>query len=195
MRRLAFLAPALLATACATVHQTEHAGFHFQADVGIGGSRSSASGGGTDVRYSGGGALYSVGLGGAVAPNLIIGGQLWGSTVADVRLTVDGQSQTLQDVTYDAYGIGPMVKYYFMPINFYVAATPSVVQLSLRNDQGSDETDWGPGLRLAAGKEWYVSPQWGLGLAGVLHLASNKHQGSPTWSTVGGGVVFSASFD
>jgi hypothetical protein len=78
----------------------------------------------------------------------------------------------------------------------YLAATPSVAQLSLKNDAGSDETDWGPALRLAAGKEWFASERWGLGLAGVLHLASNKHEGGgPTWRTLGGGVVFSASFD
>ncbi len=114
----------------------------------------------------------------------------------DVRLTIDGESRTISDLTYQTYGIGPMVKYYFMPINVYVAATPSFGQLSLRDDQSSDETKWGPALRLALGKEWYASQRWGLGVAGVLHLASNKPEGGgPTWTTVGGGVVFSASYN
>ncbi len=196
MRRLALIASALVATACATVHQTEHAGLHFQGDIGAGGSQSTASQSGIDAKYSGPAGLFSVALGGAVAPNLILGGQLWASSVADVRFTLEGHSETLTDVTYDVYGFGAMLKYYFMPANVYIAATPSVAQLSLHNDQSSDETKWGPALRLAVGKEWYVSRHWGLGLAGVLHLASNKPEGGgPTWSTVGGGVVFSASYN
>jgi hypothetical protein len=196
MRRIAFLAPALL-VGCATVHQPDHRGLHFTGDIGIGGSSSSASEGGVDARYSGPGGVYALAVGGAViVPNLIVGGQLWGSSVSDVRFTLDGQSETLHDVTYSVYGLGALVKYYVEPANVYVAATPSVAQLSLQNDAGSDETEWGPALRLAVGKEWYASQHWGLGVAGVLHLASNRHEGSgPAWRTVGGGVVFSASFD
>ncbi len=196
MRRIALIASALLAAACATVHQTAHVGVHFQADLGAGGSQSTASESGVDAKYSGPAGLISVGVGGAAAPNLIVGAQLWGSSVSDVRFTLNGQSETLTNVTYDVYGFGPMLKYYFMPANVYVAATPSIAQLSLSNDHSSDETRWGPALRLAVGKEWYASMHWGLGIAGVLHLASNKPEGGgPTWSTVGGGVVFSASYN
>lgn len=195
MRRIAFLAPVLL-VGCATVHQTEHRGLHFAGDLGAGGSASSMSESGDDAKYSGPAGLYSLAVGGAVAPNLIIGGQLWGSSVSDVDLTVNGHTETLHDVTYDVYGFGALVKYYIMPVNMYLSATPSVAQLSLKSDFGSDETRWGPALRLGVGKEWYVSQHWGLGVAGVLQLASNKAEDDgPTWRTMGGGVVFSASFN
>jgi hypothetical protein len=80
----------------------------------------------------------------------------------------------------------------------YFSATPSFTRLSLY-DAFSDTTDysrWGLGLRAAVGKEWFVSPRWGLGLAGVLHLSSNEGgPGGPTWRTWGGGFAFSASFN
>jgi len=198
MRSITLLAAVLLATGCATAHQTAHTGFHFQGDIGIGGSRSSASQGGNDFKISGTGGQGSVALGGAVAPNLIIGGQVWGSTNTDPSIEVNGQSaQTASNASTALYGIGPMVKYYFMPINFFLAATPSFAKLESSSDTGEGETKWGPAIRLAAGKEWYVSQHWGLGVAGVLQFSSNEEEtsGGPTWSTIGGGVVFSASYN
>jgi hypothetical protein len=195
MGRVVTLAFALLAAGCVGVHQNSHVGLHVQGDIGAGGSRSEATDAGVTGRYSGAGAIYSLGLGGAVVPNLIIGGQMWGSTVTDVRFTVEGESQTLTDVTYDVYGFGPMVKFYLMPANVYFSATPSIARLRLSDEFSSDETKWGPALRLAAGKEWYVSRRWGLGVAGALHFASNKSEDDAlTWKTLGGGVVFSASY-
>ncbi len=78
MRRIALFASAFLALGCATVHQNEHVGFHFQADIGAGGSQSTASDSGIDAKYSGGAGLFSVGAGGAVVPNLILGAQILG---------------------------------------------------------------------------------------------------------------------
>jgi hypothetical protein len=197
MRRIVAIVVALLAAGCTTMHQSSHVGFHFQGDLGVGGSQSTASDAGDEVKYSGPGGLYSLAVGGSVVPNLIIGAQLWGASVSDVRLTVNGSSQTLDGITYQTYGFGPMVKFYAMPANIYLAVTPSIAQLRLSDDnQNEDTTKWGPALRLAVGKEWYVSQRWGMGLAGVLHVASNDAEGGgPKWKTVGGGVVFSASFD
>ena len=195
MRRTLSIAAALLFTGCATGYQPNHVGFHFQGELGVGGSRSSASQDGSSAKYGGPGGLYAVGLGGAIAPDLIIGGQLWGSSVTDPELTVDGASGTLDGVTYQVYGFGPMVKYYFTPANIYVSATPSIAQLSLSDEVSSDETKWGPALRLGAGKEWPVGPDWGMGVSAALQFASNKADGGgPTWSTVGGGVLFTISY-
>ncbi|HTP29906.1 MAG TPA: hypothetical protein VMK12_30145, partial [Anaeromyxobacteraceae bacterium] len=105
-------------------------------------------------------------------------------------------AQTASNASAGVYAIGPMVKYYVMPINFYLAATPSFAKLTSSSSTGSGETKWGPALRLAAGKEWYASQHWGLGLASVFQFSSNEgSSGGATWSTVGGGVVFSASYN
>jgi hypothetical protein len=198
MRQLLFLVPALITAGCATVAPRDHVGWHVSADLGAGSSRSEVSSGGSSQSMSGGGATFAVAVGGAVTPNLIVGAQVWGTAVPDPRLEDDLGSGTAENFTYGAYGVGPMVKYYAMPLNLYVAVTPSLTRLSLRDQDGNGgETDLGLGLRAAVGKEWTVADRWGLGLAGVLDLASNKDKGAggPTWKTVAAGIVFSASMN
>jgi hypothetical protein len=64
------------------------------------------------------------------------------------------------------------------------------------------DTEFGPGLSLVLGKEWWVSDNWGLGLAGQLYAARMKDRqpafvGSetPTWRALGLNLLFSASFN
>jgi hypothetical protein len=54
--------------------------------------------------------------------------------------------------------------------SFYVSGTFAFSQISLQ-DENNDEvadTEFGPGLSLVLGKEWWVSDNWGLGVAGQL---------------------------
>jgi hypothetical protein len=199
MRRLLVLVPALLSAACASVHQQSHTGFHFEGTVGIVGSSSSSDlhQSGYGDHMDGTGVEYSAAAGGAVIPNLIIAGQFWGVGVPDPHISgVDG-SATATNASYTVVGVGPMVKYYFMPANFYLSATPSFTRVAFTDQYDhTGTTEWGFGLRAAVGKEWYIAERWGMGIAGVLHTASNDEGGGVPahWSTLGGGVLFTASF-
>jgi hypothetical protein len=198
MRAIALTAAAVLASGCASVHETAHTGFHFHADLGAVGTGSSATSQGTTAKVSGGGVGGAVSIGGALAPNLILGAETWGSSVFNPTISVGGSSDTAVDVTYDVSGLGPKITYYVMPANLYLSATPSFTRLTLTDTVTGDRsrTDWGFGLRAALGKEWWVGERWGIGLAGVLQYSSNKDSdGGPTWSTLGGGLVFSASYN
>ena len=55
----------------------------------------------------------------------------------------------------------------------------------------------GFGAKLAVGKEWWVSDHWGLGLAAEAVLAITPDSGTnpPTWTTFGGGLTFSATYN
>jgi hypothetical protein len=53
-----------------------------------------------------------------------------------------------------------------MPQNAYVSATLAVTRQSLKLNGTQSDTDTGFGGQLAAGKEWWVSDHWGLGVAG-----------------------------
>ncbi len=196
MRSIVIAAAVVLATGCAT-GRAAHTGFHFHGDLGIAGSTSETSSFGDSAEISGGGAGFSLAAGGAVVPNLILGGELWGVSVNEPEVSDRLGSGTLRDVTYSVYGFGPRVTWYLMPVNLYFSVTPSITQLSLDYDEFDEtsETDWGLGLRAAVGKEWFVSDRWGLGVAGVLHVSSNEDDADYRWRTWGGGVVFSASFN
>jgi hypothetical protein len=171
MRRLAFLALAFLA-ACATPHISEHTGFHLHG----------AAGPATIVGEGIGGSV-SASAGVSVAPNLIVGAEAWGI----------GAGSGISDA--EIYGFGPMLKYYFMPVNVYLAATPSFTRASSQTIFGDPvgEDEWGFGLRAAIGKEWFVSERWGLGFGGVFDVVTNRLGDDET--VMGGALVFSASFN
>lgn len=200
MRSFAIAAAAVFATGCATTnHIQDHVGVHVHADIGFAGSSSSAKEYGESAEMSGGGGAFSVAVGGAVVPNLILGGEIWGVGVSEPEARDwDGTRYDMIDTTLSAYGLGPRITYYAMPVNLYFSLTPSFTQLALSDDYSeySEESRWGFGLRGAIGKEWFVSPRWGLGLAGVMHASGNKWpEGGPRWKTWGAGLVFSASYN
>lgn len=176
----------------------EHDGFFLQMDLGAGPMSSSASSGGFDVELSGTAAQFSMAIGGAVVPNFIVAGHLWGASVSSPDVKVNGQSfGSVSDSTLSLSGIGVNLTYYFMPINIYVSATPSIAGLSVKQGGQTFDAKNGFAIRLAAGKEWWVSDNWGLGLNLQFAHSSNEDQGTnpPTWGTNWFGVAFSATYN
>lgn len=179
-----------------TAHR--HLGFFLQMDLGGGYLSTSATSGGATLKLSGGAGQFSIAIGGAVAENLILGGHLWADAVSSPSVTLNGQAApTSGSATVGVTGIGFNVTYYFMPLNLYVQATPSITRVSLTQGGVTGNTEAGLGVRLAVGKEWWVSDHWGLGLNGHLALSANKDQGSaaPTWGTGSVAVAFSATYN
>ena len=151
-----------------------HDGFYMRLDIGVGYlSASESYGGGTDY-YSGAGLTYGAAFGGAIAPNLIIFGELFGTTVLDATYTYRGSSgPSGMDITM--YAFGPGVAYYFEPINLYLSGSLAFTKMSF-SDTGTgaaiDDTRLGFGLNFMVGKEWWVGREWGIGLAGQIHVAT-----------------------
>ena len=176
----------------------EHDGFFLQMDLGVGAMSSKASSGGIDVELSGTAAQFSLVLGGVVAPNFIVGGHLWGVTVSSPDVKVNGSSLgSVSDSSIGLSGVGLNLTYYFMPINIYVSATPSIGVLTAKQGGSSYDTKNGFAFRLAAGKEWWVSDNWGIGLNLQFAHSSNEDKGTnpPTWATNWFGVAFSATYN
>jgi hypothetical protein len=85
-----------------------------------------------------------------------------------------------------------------MPANVFVSLSPSFTALTIDNCMGFVErTKTGFGGKLAVGKEWWVSAHWGLSVAVQGFFAANHDNGSgtSTWTTVGGGFLFSATYN
>jgi hypothetical protein len=176
----------------------QHEGFHLHLDLGGGGIRSEASEGGNDAEFSGGAATFSVAVGYNVAPNFVVAGSLWSLAATDPDFELNGVKTSTNDVTLGVTGIGVNLTYYFMPINIYLSATPSITVASLEVGNTKFETDAGFGIRLAAGKEWWVSDNWALGLNLQYAYSSNEEDEAvdpATWKTNFFGVAFSATYD
>lgn len=181
--------PAVRAEAQANTHD----GFFLQMDLGFGGMASKQDSGSSELEASGGAGEFSIALGGAIRENLILAGQAWAVAVDEPEIEVNGRDFGTSDATLTLSGFGLNVTYY-LPSNFYFSATPSLTTLTVESDGDESETDTGFGLRLAVGKEWWVSDNWGLGLNGQAILSSNDDEGD-TWSTAWVGIAFSATFN
>ncbi len=175
-----------------------HDGFFLQLDGGIGSMATSASQGGVDAKLSGTAGEFSITLGGALTPNFVIGGQLWGIAVSSPDVEVNGQSLgSASDTTLGLSGIGLNLTYYVMPLNLYLSATPSIGSLSTKVSGTTYDTKNGFALRLAVGKEWWVSDNWGIGLNVQYAHSSNQDTGTnpPTWGTNWFGAALSATYN
>lgn len=183
-----------------------HDGFFLQMDLG-GGTLSTKSTTYTafigaspitgKLEMSGGAPEFSIALGGALTPNFVLAGQLWGITVSSPDVKFAGITGNSTDTTQTLSGVGIYLAYYVMPLNLYVAATPSIGTLSLKQGGNEFSTKSGFAMKLAVGKEWWVSDNWGLGLNVQYAFASNEDNGTnpPTFSSNWFGLAFSATYN
>jgi hypothetical protein len=176
-----------------------HDGFYMRLHAGFGYLDTSESMSGVKYSYSGGGATIGAAFGGTIAPNLILYGEFLGTSVAGASVTVGGLDYGEVDMTL--YGIGPGIAYYFMPINLYLSGTLTFTRISFTDSYTAEDlsdTDIGIGLSLMVGKEWWVARDWGLGLAGQIHIASmrdNYYGYNPRMRAAAISLLFSATYN
>ncbi len=169
---------------------------------GLNGIPASAAGGpvvaGPD-RYSGTSGNLGIALGGIVAPNLALYGAFFASIVDRADVSEGGISLGQSAGTAGIFALGAGVAYYIQPSNFYVSGTLAGVQFELSNANGDPVYDskFGLGFQGMAGKEWWVSPEWGLGIAGQFIAASmkDKNNSDVTWTATSFSLVFSATYN
>jgi hypothetical protein len=178
-----------------TVHR--HLGGFWRLDGGIGYVASSASLAGTTRSMSGVAIPFGFAFGGAVTENLIIAVDLWGIVAVTPKFTFGGQSATASNSSFGLGGFGLNLTYYFMPHNVYLSVTPSLVGLTLTGAGTSSSPQTGFGAKVGLGKEWWVGDHWGIGIAAQFSLGINADTGAnpPTWTTLGGGLAFSATYN
>ncbi len=175
----------------------EHDGFYLRLALGGGYTSMSASYQGSDGTISGGAMALGVAIGGAVSRNLIIYGEFSLSTIGSPEMESGGESTTRDDLDVSVAGFGPGMAYYVEPLNLYFSGTLLFERLSMKYDDDSDSeanSDMGVGGTLAVGKEWWVSDNWGLGLAGQVHMGSVK-DGDTRWTVTSFAIVGSATFN
>jgi len=193
MRALAVLLLALPASALAqegqalapvesTVHR--HLGFFFRADIGLGYLSSPNAHSEGPPPISGLSVPLGLAVGGAVAENWILAGEIWGGFTASTG-----------NRTLFVYGYSLAVVHYFMPANVYLSFAPGIARFSVETGNVTMSSNYGPGFKLAVGKEWWVGDHWGLGAAAELFLTVNGGTGFSTVTTVGPGLTFTATFN
>lgn len=160
-------------------------------------------GGFTDVRgngleISGGSVSVGVALGGALAENLILFGNLFLSVADSPDVKQAGITATSSgSATLSGFGLG--LTYYFMPVNIYISGALAAMIFEMDDSDGNKlyASDTGLGFQAMIGKEWWVSSEWGLGVAAELSLASMKDKdlSGVSWGGSAFSLVFSSTFN
>jgi hypothetical protein len=158
---------------------------------------------GTDkYSVSGGGGGFGLAVGYAVTRSLIVYGEVFDDVAVGptVKMNDTTISTMGQDYSAGVVGFGPGVAYYF-PSNFFVGGTLAVSRLTVQqNNQEVAHSGNGFGVSGMVGREWWVSENWGLGLAAQLYVGSIPDNGgssgsSTTWTTAGAMLGFSATYN
>lgn len=178
----------------------EHQGFYLSMALGPNfmnvTSESNYSG---NVEFSGVGALFDLKLGGSVAQNLILHATLTSSVLSSPKITSNGMSQNSSNkVSLGEAFIGAGLSYY-SPANILISGSLGMANFSLIDEEEDLDisTDRGFGFQLKVGKEWWVSHNWGLGVALTYNHTglTNKPGGGveEVLKSNNFGIVFNAS--
>lgn len=136
------------------------------------------------VTFRGPGGMLDLKIGGAVAENVILSFDVIGRSIRGPDVESDlGIFDTDDDIvlTDGTFGLG--MTWYAMPANVFFSGTLGFGRLTLRNAPFDDRIDSEAGLSLHAkvGKEWWVGPHWGLGIAagyGFIGARDPKDRGA-----------------
>jgi hypothetical protein len=180
-----------------------HDGFMLRLALGFGGASmkeklSTSVAGVTSDQISGVSGSFSVDVGGAVSDELVIHARLADFVIVNPTVKVAGMTSTAKDTTFGALLFGPAVSYYIMPANVYLTGAIGLSWLRYTNQNGdSAATDIGPGINVDIGKEWWVSDNWGLGVAArfwYTHVSGKDASIDYKDDFIGAGVLFSATY-
>jgi len=180
-----------------------HDGFYLRMHIGGGtGHAGGTTSLGDKLELTSGTLSLGLALGGAVTPNLIIYGSFFIVGMPEPELDVNGTYASTQHGSTSFGGIGPGIAYYFDPYNIYVSGTIAATGFQTRDSTTNNfnryESRAGFGFQGMVGKEWWVSENWGLGVAGEFLGAGgmkDKVDSGLTWSGYAFSVVFSATYN
>lgn len=173
-----------------------HDGFFLRLSVGGGGANTELDVPGLETEISGTSGDANIAIGGVVAPNLALHGTLFGWSLSDPDVDIEGIGSGEIDGDLSMGAIGGGLTYYFMPANIYVSGSAGLGSLSL--DAGAIEGDTDSGFvgEIMLGKEWWVGNSWGLGVAGSLGFHSIPDEDiDENWSGNSWSIRFSATLN
>lgn len=177
-----------------------HDGALFRAQMGGGPLNVEGDAGGETLTLKGAGVGLNIAVGGALNPSLVLFGEVAVHVVSDPDVEVGGLSgQASGNSTFGGLGAG--MAYYF-PGNTFVGAT--LMMNNLTSDDGDPDTDdeeatdYGAGLKLQAGHEWWVSADWGLGVAAQVWAGATSEDVLGTtidYTATSFALLFSATYN
>jgi hypothetical protein len=174
-----------------------HDGFFLRLAPGLGWNSTTSDFGGNSLKVSGTSALFNFAIGGAVTQDLILHLDLSGVSTSNPKVTLNGNS--VSGVTSASTSLAGIGMTYYFPSNYYLTGAVGMAESSNKANGTTHKTDKGYGANVMVGKEWWVSDNWGLGIAGqFLYTNSPDKQvagSKPDVKSMSYGLLFSATYN
>jgi outer membrane autotransporter protein len=154
-----------LCTAEANAAPRTHDGFHLNMNAGIGYVSASAEQAGFKENMSGVSFPTGILIGGSVIPGLVIGGNLFWHVTPSPSYSLNGNSQTLSDVSMWLVGIGPYVDFYPNPaegLHFQGMVGWGALERTINGNSGGNDPT-GLIMQIGAGYDFWVGDEWSIG--------------------------------
>jgi hypothetical protein len=171
-----------------------HDGLYLRLSLGVGGLAAVEGGrqgvAGDDLTIAGGGFVHSFALGGFLTPHLAIHADLFGASAVHPAIDVNGVTvHRIDAAAVQAVGGGLTA---YTPNNVYFTGALGFAMGWAVDDFVELESDVGVAANFMIGKEWWVGPGWGVGIAGQVILFVLP-SGEATFGGAAAGVLFTAS--
>ena len=178
----------------------KHDGFYLRLTTGFGGTAAIEDYEGDEITISGASSNTTIEIGYALRENFIVNLDMFGGVMVDPELGINGEviGETDAEVTISNLGLG--LTYYIMPSNFYLSGSFGLSIAQIETDYTTFETDLGYGLNIMVGKEWWVSDNWGIGIATHLFYSrvpdkDDLIEEELYLNTASIGILFSATYN
>jgi hypothetical protein len=174
-----------------------HDGFFLRLSAGIGATTESAlslSSGVVTSQEAQPATVGDLALGGVIAPNLALHFSVFGSAL-NRRSAIVSSAGLAFSKQKTVTGIGGGTTYYFMPSNVYLSISVGGATMTVDYSDGvREEIPGGFAGFVGIGKEWWVSDNWGIGIAGQFAFA-RVSDAVGVWNTAWLGLAFSATYN
>jgi hypothetical protein len=198
--------PAAPAYAVPTVPPHVHDGFFLALRLGLGHLRVKVEDAdGNTLVFQGMGASWSAAVGGAITRSVILFGEIFHALTDEADISGTAAFEAVGFRAAELLGFGGGALYYFPSTNIYLGGALSGVELQVGAQSlttfdlsSAFESQLGLGFHGMLGKEWWVSPNWGLGFAAdAVGAWSVKDKSTPTtkWNGLLLSLQFSATYN
>ena len=176
-----------------------HDGFYLSLGLGVLQGYNAIHGAAAKVEANGTGVAFTASIGGALTRNVILCARLHLSN-AETHFVNRVSGYDVESATFNSGLAGACVVYYLGDTNVFFAATLGLTLFDVQDTYNSQLVDtkarFGAGLEI--GKEWWVSPSWGLGgvLKGIYGTAKDvSSNNAGVWTTLTLALMLSATYN
>lgn len=177
MKRVTIIAVAILLCLSSLIAQEtirEHKGFYLSMAGGpvfgtITDEISDGYSGVYKMDMEGTGATFDFKIGGVISPNLVLHATLISQTMSgpNIKISNNPSIKASNELTVGEAMFGAGLTYYIMPQNIFFSGSLGLGNFTIMDETNDINTSTQRGLsfQLKAGKEWWVSSRWGLGVS------------------------------